>query len=165
MCIQKNGLVYNYGLIGGNISNRTIHDSWDGFFSNSGQNITIEGSNFIDNLRYGINPHSQSHGLNIIGNTVKNNSLAGILLSDGGFDIRIINNSVSDNYLSGIRITSDTINTMVEGNHIFDEDLAISVESSSNNTIKNNIIDSSNQGILLIGPSKGNSIWNNTLDE
>jgi parallel beta-helix repeat protein len=159
----SNGIVYYNGPSGGKIVNSTFHNMWDGFFSNFGQFITIKDNKFYDNLRYGINPHSESHDINITGNTVYNNTRSGIIASDSNYDIIIDKNTVHDNGMTGITLSLDTNNSTIRNNFVHHEKLAILVDSSSNNTISNNLLQSNNQGLIIGEVSSQNQVYNNTI--
>lgn len=159
----SNGIVFYNGANGGEIVNSTVHNMWDGFFSNFGQHITIKDNKFYNNLRFGINPHSESHDINITGNTVYNNTRSGIIASDRNYDIAIDRNTVRDNGMTGITLSLETNNSTVKNNLVHNEKLAILIDSSSNNMISNNLLQSNNQGIIIGEISSENHLYNNTI--
>lgn len=158
-----NGLLYRFGGNGSSISNNTFHDMWDGFYSEYVGFITIKNNKYYNNLRYGVDPHSGSHDLNIIGNLAYNNSKIGIICSEDCYNILFSNNTVHDNKKAGLMFSLNTNNSVAKENHAYNEKVGISVFQSSNDKVYNNLIKSSYTGIFVAGRSSGNHIYNNTI--
>ena len=158
-----NGFLYHSGGNGSSISNNTFHDMWDGFYSDFVGFITIKNNKYYDNLRYGVDPHSASHDLNIIGNLVYNNNKIGIICSQDCYNILFSNNTVHDNKLAGLMFSLNTNNSVAKENNAYNEKVGISVFQSSNDKVYNNLIKSSDTGIFVAGRSSGNHIYNNTI--
>jgi poly(beta-D-mannuronate) C5 epimerase len=158
-----NGFLYYYGGGGSSILNNTFHDMWDGFYSDSVGFITMKDNKYYNNLRYGIDPHSGSHDLSIIGNLVYNNSKIGIICSKDCYNILFSNNVVHDNGVAGLMFSLNTNNSVAKKNYAYNEKIGISIYQSSNNKIYDNLVKSSNMGIYLDGISSGNHIYNNTI--
>jgi poly(beta-D-mannuronate) C5 epimerase len=158
-----NGFLYDRGRNGSSILNNTFHDMWDGFYSDSVGFITMKNNKYYNNLRYGIDPHSGSHDLSIIGNLVYNNSKIGIICSENCYNILFENNTVHDNGKAGVMFSLNTNNSVAKKNYIYNEKIGISLYQSSNDKIYNNLVKSSNTGIYLAGISFGNHIYSNTI--
>jgi len=158
-----NGFIYRHGGNGSSIYNNNFHDMWDGFYSDSVQSITIKNNTFYNNLRHGLNPDASSHDLTVFGNMAYNNSDIGMLCSDRCHNILFDNNTVFNNGNSGFELSSNTYNSTVKKNFAFNEKVGISIISSSNNKINDNIFKSNERGIFIGGNSSGNNIYNNTL--
>ena len=158
-----NGLLYYRGGDGSSILNNTFHDMWDGFYSEAVSSVTIKNNKYYDNLRYGIDPHSASHDLNIIGNLVYNNQKIGIICSEDCYNILFSNNVVHNNGVAGLMFSLNTNNSIAKDNYANHEKVGISIYQSSNDKVYNNLVNSSNTGIYAAGSSSGNQIYNNTL--
>jgi mannuronan 5-epimerase len=161
----SNGIVFARGGDGSNLINNSIHDMWDGFYSDSAGHLTIKNNTYFNNLRYGIDPHSGSHDLDIINNTVFNSTKIGIICSENCFNILFLNNTVHDNGIAGLMFSLNTKNSTASGNFAFNEDVGMSVFSSSNNTLYDNIFSSNNIGIFLAGNSSDNHVYKNKLKD
>jgi poly(beta-D-mannuronate) C5 epimerase len=83
-------------------SSQIIDDLWNGFYSASIGNITIDNNQFYDNIIYGIEPHSATHDSAIVENKVYSNVWHGIICSKHCYNIRIDSNTVFGNAQSGI---------------------------------------------------------------
>jgi poly(beta-D-mannuronate) C5 epimerase len=153
--------------MGGNasstITNNIIHDMWDGFYSDSAKFITIKNNQFYNNLRHGINPDAGSHDLNITGNIAHNNNNTGILCSDRCHNVLLDNNTVHDNGDTGLMFSSGTYNSTAKKNYAYNEKTGISIISSLNNKLYDNLFKSSDRGIFIGENSTGSHIYNNTL--
>ena len=158
-----NGILFYYGGNGSSIVNNTFHNMWDGFYSDSVGFITMKDNKYYNNLRYGIDPHSGSHDLSIIGNLVYNNSKIGIICSQDCYNILFSNNVVHDNGIAGLMFSLNTNNSVAKKNYAYNEKIGISIYQSSNDKIYNNLVKSSKTGIYVAGSSLGNHIYNNTI--
>lgn len=159
----SNGLIYEHGGNGSSIVNNTFHDMWDGFYSDAVGFITIKNNNYYNNLRYGIDPHSGSHDLSIIGNIANNNSKIGIICSEYCYNLIFDNNTVHDNGLAGLMFSLQVINSTAKKNYAYNEKVGISLFSSSNNKLYDNLLKSNDKGIFVAGTSLSNHVYNNTI--
>ena len=159
----SNGLVFVGGESGSLLINNTIHDMWDGFYSDSSGFIKIIKNEFYNNHRDGIDPHSGSHDLDIIGNLAYNNSEMGIICSENCYNILFDRNIVHDNGLAGLMFSLNTTNSTAIKNYAYDEKVGISIYSSSNNKAYDNLLKSTDKGLFIGGNSSYNHIFNNSL--
>ena len=158
-----NGFLYYQVESESIIINNTIHDMWDGFYSHSSGFIKFIKNEFYNNHRYGIDPHSGSHDIDIMGNVVYNNSLIGIICSENCYRILFDNNTVHNNGVAGLMFSLQTNNSIAKNNYAYNEKAGISVFSSSNNEVYNNTLKLDGTGIFIGGNSSRNSISNNTI--
>jgi parallel beta-helix repeat protein len=156
-----NGLAYVLGGNGSNIVNNTIHNMWDGFYSDSVKNLTITNNTFYNNLGNGINIDSESHDMNIVGNNAYNNSETGLLCSDTCNNTIFYNNTIHDNGRSGLMVSSGTYNNTATKNNLFNEEIGIYIDSSRNNKIFDNLFKSNDEDIVIGGNSSDNQIHDN----
>jgi parallel beta-helix repeat protein len=157
------GFSYIHGGNGSSITNNIIHNMWDGFYSDSAKSVIIKNNTFYNNLRHGINPDAGSHDFNIIGNTAYNNNNTGILCSDRCHNVLFDNNTVHDNGEAGFMFSSGTYNSTAKKNYAYNEKTGISIISSLNDKIYDNLFKSSDRGIFIGENSTGSHIYNNTL--
>jgi parallel beta-helix repeat protein len=156
-----NGLAYVFGGNGSNIVNNTIHNMWDGFYSDSVTNLIIENNTFYNNLGNGISIDSGSHNIGIVGNNAYNNSETGLLCSDTCNNTLFFNNTVHGNGWSGLMFASGTYDNTIKKNNVFNEETGIHIDSSRNNKIDDNILKSNDGNIVLEGNSPDNQIHGN----
>jgi len=159
----SNGLVYKYGGNGSSIINNTYHDMWDGFYSDHVGFIAIKNNVYYNNLRNGIDPHSGSHDITVSGNLAYNNSAFGIICSENCSNILFDNNIVHDNGNAGIIFSDNTNNSLIKKNYAYNEKVGISIFSSSNNKVFENLLKSSGRGIFIGGNSSDNHVYNNSI--
>lgn len=159
----SNGLVYDHGGNGSSIVNSTFHDMWDGFYSGSVGFLTIKNNIYYNNLRYGIDPHSGSHDLSIVRNLAYNNSKIGIICSENCYSLIFNNNIVHDNGLAGLMFSLQVNNSVAKKNFVYNEKIGISIFSSSNNKVYDNLLKSNDKGVFIAGTSLGNHVYNNTI--
>jgi parallel beta-helix repeat protein len=159
----SNGLVYSNAGNGSSIVNNTFHDMWDGLYSDHAGFITIKNNSYYNNFRNGLDPHSGSHDLFIVGNSAFNNSKIGIACPQNCYNIFIYNNTVHNNKNVGILLSENTSNSTVSKNLAYDEKVGISIYSSSNNKIFENVINKSDRGIFVGGNSSNNHLYNNSI--
>jgi mannuronan 5-epimerase len=159
----SNGLVFAKSGKGSNIINNNFHDMWDGFYSHSSGPVAIKNNKYYNNLRYGIDPHSGSHDINISGNNVYNNTKIGLICSENCYNILFENNTVHNNGYAGLMFSLQTNNSTMKNNTVHNEKVGISIASSSNDNIYGNALRSNDIGIFIGGNSSNNHFFNNTL--
>jgi parallel beta-helix repeat protein len=160
----SDGFVFRGGGNGSStITNNIMHDMWDGFYSDSAKYITIKNNQFYNNLRHGLNVDAGSHDLNIIGNTASNNNNTGMLCSDRCHNVLFDNNTVHNNGETGFMFSSGTYNSTAKKNYAYNEKTGISIISSLNDKIYDNLLKSNDRGIFIGENSTGSHIYNNTL--
>lgn len=160
---KSSGLSF-YSGSGSKISNNRIHDLWNGFYSASVENITIENNQFYDNIIYGIDPHSATHDLAILENKVYNNGWHGIICSKHCYNITIDSNRVFGNAQTGIILHGNTTNSTVAENMVYDnkQDQISLQNSADNNRIYNNILGGGTSDVE-IAESSNNNVYGNTI--
>ncbi len=161
----ETGLAYVFGGNRSNIINNTIHDMWNGFYSDSVENLTIENNTFYNNLGVGIIIDSGSHNISIAGNNVYNNSETGLMCSDTCNNTIFYNNTVHDNGGSGLMFSSGTYNNTAKKNNAFNEKIGIHIDSSKSNKINDNVFKSNDRDIIIGGNSSDNQIHDNTFKD
>lgn len=148
------------------ISNNRIHDLWYGFYSHSAgaTNITIKDNLFTDNVVYGIDPHSGTHDIQIINNTVHNNGKHGIICAEDCYGISVVNNTVYKNKGNGIMFYDNvSYSYILENNLAGNEEDGIYIHNSFSNSVYDNAIANSSNGIRITDGSVDNKLEDNKI--
>ena len=149
-----------------------FHDMWMAFYSREAYNITIDGNEYYNNIRYALDPHTITHDMNITNNWVHHNPL-GIICSDRCYDILIEGNLVEHNMDSGIYFSRNMYDSTARNNYVLNTTSGITVSESPNNEIYNNTIEgATSQGIRLFNPelpddglTENNLVFNNSISD
>ena len=160
---KSSGLSF-YSDSGSKMVNNRIHDLWNGFYSASTGNMTIEDNHFYNNIIYGIDPHSGTYNLSILQNKVYNNGWHGIICSRDCRNITVESNEVYNNAQTGIILHDNTTNSIISKNVVYDnkQDQISLQNSANNNQIHNNYLSGGISGIEIAESSK-NKIYDNTI--
>ena len=163
-CSRCSGLSY-YGGVGSALKGNDIHHLLKGYYSKSMGNMIIADNLVHDNYLYGIDPHTGSHDISIVGNTVYNNNASGIICSKHCYNLLIEGNRVYNNtgVGRGIAFSINTTNSIARDNHVYDQLRCISFNRNSNfNEIYNNTVSRCIDGFYLANTTN-NSIHDNAV--
>jgi poly(beta-D-mannuronate) C5 epimerase len=155
------GLSY-LGGVGGLIKNNTIHNMWNGFYSKSMTNATIEDNHFYDNVEYGLSHTSGTRDLVIRNNRVHDNGNIGISCSVDCKNITIEGNNVYENTDAGISIKY-VRDSIIRNNSIQEEITGISIPYSATDEVYGNTISNTDKAIRIRFNSSNNSIYDNSI--
>jgi mannuronan 5-epimerase len=152
------------------IRNSTFHNMWFAFYSNSAYNITVDGSEYYDNIRYALDPHTVTHDMNITNNYLHDNPI-GVICSDRCWNILIEGNLIEDTTDIGIFFSRNMTDSIARNNDVINARVGILVSESPNNQIYNNRIEgATSQGIRFINPeapddgvTEGNIAYDNVI--
>ena len=152
------------------IRDSQFHHMWRAFYSTGAYNITIDGNEFHHNLNYAVDPHSETHDMNITNNWVHHNPI-GVICSDRCYNILIEGNLVEHNTDYGIFLSRNTYDSIARDNLIHNATTGIMISESPNNQIYNNTIEAvTSSGIRLQNPAvpddgvtEGNLVYNNII--
>ena len=152
------------------IRGSTFHDMWFAFYSNSAYNITVDGNEYYNNIRYALDPHTTTHDMTITNNWLHDNPI-GVICSDRCWDILIEGNLIEDTTNAGIFFSRNMTDSIARNNHIINARNGILVSESANNQIYNNRIEgATSQGIRFFNPdvpddgvTEGNIAYNNVI--
>jgi hypothetical protein len=157
-CSRCSGLSY-YGGEGSIIQGNDIHHLLKGYYSKSMGSMLIADNKFHDNYLYGIDPHTGSHDMSILRNTVYNNNASGIICSKHCYNLLIEGNRVYNNtgVGRGIAFSINTTNSVARDNHVSDQQRCISFNRNSNfNEIYNNTVSDCINGFYLANTTNNN---------
>ena len=147
-----------------------FHDMWFAFYSNGAYNITVDGNEYYNNIKYALDPHTITHDMVITNNWLHDNPI-GAICSDRCYDILIEGNLVEDTTDIGIFFSRNMTDSIARNNHVINARVGILVSESPNNQIYNNTIEqATSQGIRLLNPdivddgvTEGNIVYNNVI--
>ena len=129
-----------------------FHDMWFAFYSNGAYNITVDGNEYYNNIKYALDPHTITHDMVITNNWLHDNPI-GAICSDRCYDILFEGNLVEDTTDIGIFFSRNMTDSIARNNHIINARVGILVSESPNNQIYNNTIEEATaQGIRLLNP-------------
>ncbi len=152
------------------IRDSKFHNMWMAFYSNSAYNITVDGNEYYDNIKYSLDPHTTTHDMVIRNNWIHDNPI-GPICSDRCWNILIEGNLIENTDTAAIFFSRNMTDSIARNNHVINARTGIIVSESPNNQIYNNTIEgATREGIGLINPelpddglTEGNMIYNNTI--
>src|SRR5215213_3727392 len=147
-----------------------FHDMWFAFYSRGAYNIGVDGNEYYNNIKYALDPHSETHDMSITNNYLHDNPI-GAICSDRCYDILMEGNLVEDTTDIGIFFSRNMTDSIARNNHVINARVGILVSESPNNQIYNNTIEeATSQGIRLLNPdvtddgvTEGNIVYNNVI--
>jgi parallel beta-helix repeat protein len=145
---------------------------WMAFYSREAYNITVDGNEYYNNIKYVLDPHTITYDMTITNNYVHDNPL-GIICSDRCYNILIEGNLVEHNIDSGIYFSRNMHDSTARNNYVLNTTSGIIVSESPNNQIYDNTIEgATSQGIRLFNPelpddglTKDNLVFNNSISD
>ena len=147
-----------------------FHHMWFAFYSSGAYNVTIDGNEYYNNIKYAIDPHTGTHDMTITNNWVHHNPL-GIICSLDCYNILVERNLVEHNINYGIFFSRNMHDSIARNNYIYNSTTGIVIAESPNNQIYNNLIEGATlRGIRLFNPiladdglTQGNLVYNNSI--
>src|SRR5215203_2364117 len=147
-----------------------FHDMWMAFYSNGAYNIVVDGNEYYNNIKYSIDPHTTTHDMNITNNWFHDNPIGPIcsdrcwnILIEGNLIQDTTNAAIffSRNMTDSIARNNHVINARAG--------ILVS-ESPNNQIYNNIVEGATEQGILLFNPdipddgsTEGNTVYNNVI--
>ena len=147
-----------------------FHDMWMAFYSNGAYNITVDGNEYYNNIKYSLDPHTGTHDMNITNNWIHDNPI-GLICSDRCWDILIEGNLIEDTTSAAIFFSRNMTDSIARNNQVNDAVTGILLSESPNNQIYNNTIEgATGEGIRLLNPdiaddgvTVGNVVYDNVI--
>jgi parallel beta-helix repeat protein len=154
------------------INNSIFHNMWMAFYSNGAYNITVDRSEYYDNIQYSLDPHTTTHDMNITNNWIHDNPI-GPICSDRCWDILIEGNLIENTDTSAIFFSRNMTDSIAGNNHVINARTGVQVSESPNNQIYNNTIEgATREGIGLFNPelpddgsTEGNLVYDNIISD
>src|SRR5215216_512164 len=149
-----------------------FHDMWFAFYSNGAYNITVDGNEYYNNIKYALDPHTITHDMVITNNWLHDNPI-GAICSDRCYDILIEGNLVEDTTNAAIFFSRNMTDSIARNNHVINARTGVLLSESPNNQIYNNIVEgATSNGIRLLNPdiaddgvTEGNIVYNNAISD
>src|SRR5215212_3269186 len=149
-----------------------FHDMWFAFYSNGAYNITVDGNEYYNNIKYALDPHTTTHDMIITNNWLHDNPI-GAICSDRCYDILIEGNLVEDTTNAAIFFSRNMTDSIARNNHVINARTGVLVSESPNNQIYNNTVEgATSNGIRLLNPdiaddgvTEGNIVYNNAISD
>src|SRR5215210_5099023 len=147
-----------------------FHDMWMAFYSKEAYNITVDGNEYYNNIKYALDPHTTTHDMNITNNWIHDNPI-GPICSDRCWDILIEGNLIQDTTRAAIFFSRNMTDSIARNNHVINAETGILLSESPNNQVyKNTIEGATGEGIRLLNPeladdgvTEGNLVYDNII--
>ena len=147
-----------------------FHDMWMAFYSSEAYNITVDGNEYYNNIKYSLDPHTTTHNMTISNNWLHDDIL-GPICSDRCYNILIEGNTIQDIDRVGIFFSRNMTDSIARNNHLINVQTGILLSESPNNQVYDNIIEGARgEGIRLLNPdiaddgsTAGNLVYNNNI--
>src|SRR5215217_3358929 len=149
-----------------------FHDMWMAFYSNGAYNITVDGSEYYNNIIYSLDPHTTTHDMSITNNWIHDNPI-GPICSDRCYNILIEGNLIQDTTRAAIFFSRNMTDSIARDNHVINAETGILLSESPNNQVYNNTIEgATGEGIRLLNPeladdgvTEGNIVYDNAISD
>src|SRR5215204_5924399 len=147
-----------------------FHNMWFAFYSNGAYNITVDGNEYYDNIKYALDPHTSTHDMIITNNWLHDNPI-GVICSDRCWNILIEGNLIQDTTNAAIFFSRNMTDSIARNNHVINARTGVLLSESPNNQIYNNIVEAAtSNGIRLLNPdiaddgsTESNIVYNNVI--
>src|SRR5215218_1583625 len=102
-----------------------FHNMWFAFYSRGAYNITVDGNEYYNNIKYALDPHSGTHDMSITNNWLHHNPI-GVICSLDCYNILIEGNRAEHNMRAGIFLLNPPIadDGFTEDNHVYNNTIS-----------------------------------------
>lgn len=165
MADESYGVAYRLAGTSGEVVDSDLSYNYYGLYAYQVAGLKVRNSDVHHNLRYGIDPHTDSTNLLIEGNRAYANGKHGIILAERCSNSIIRGNLTYDNALHGIVIYDASDGNLVEGNSSYGNGLqGINVNNSNHNTLRDNTVYANGEDGIGVGQgAEDNLIAGNTV--
>ncbi|MGH2933967.1 MAG: right-handed parallel beta-helix repeat-containing protein [Gaiellaceae bacterium] len=148
----------------GEIARSQVLRCYIGVYTAGARDLVVRGNLLRGNTLYGVDPHSGSRGIVVVGNTAERNGRHGIIFSQNVSASVVRGNIARDNRLNGIMMDAGSTGNvitrnLVEYNH---GDGIVLADSPGNSIVSNRILDN-RIGIFARGGGSPRTIAGNVL--
>lgn len=126
--------------------------------------MVIENNTVHDNFKYGIDPHTGSHDMKIRNNDI-HNSRIGLICSLECSNLIFEKNRIEGNKEVGLMFSKKTVNSTARLNNISLSNTGIAVSDSHSNSVYDNAVSRSVDGLSVKNNSSDNMVFNNTISD
>ncbi len=159
------GVSWSKGSTGTVTNSRFEHD-FIGVYTNASPSLLVQHNTLLYNSLYGIDPHSGSKNMMIIGNTSNDNGRHGIIFSDHVTGGVVRDNTTIGNGLNGIMMDEASTGNVITHNTVKDNKSdGLVMANSSNNRVVNNTVSGNRIGVTLRGTTKGTVLTQNVITD
>ena len=149
-----------------------FHDMWMAFYSNGAYNITVDGNEYYNNIKYSLDPHTTTHDMSITNNWIHDNPI-GPICSDRCYNILIEGNLIQDTETAAIFFSRNMYDSIARDNDVINAETGILLSESPNNQVYNNTVEgATGEGIRLLNPeladdgvTEGNLVFDNFISD
>lgn len=158
--------LYDKVNVVGDVENSKIHHNYFGAYAYGAFGMQWINNEIFNNAQYGLDPHDDSDSLTITDNHVHDNGNHGIICSQRCDHLTINNNHVHHNVGNGIMLHRLVTLSAVENNDVHDNgDSGIALFESHQNTIRNNQLYNSKNGMRFSVGAKDNTVADNQIHD
>jgi len=138
---ESYGVAFRLEGTGGEVVDSDLGHNFYGLYAYKVRGLVVRNNDVHDSVRYGIDPHTGSNELTIVGNRAFRNGKHGIILAEGCGDSTIRDNVSYDNALHGIVLYAGSNRNLVVGNLAYGNgDQGININASDGNRVEGNTV-------------------------
>ena len=148
----------------GSIRNSVVREDFIGLYAQRVSSLIVASSRFTQNHLYGIDPHTSSHNVVVLGNTTDHNAAHGIIFANGVTRSSAIDNRSFDNGENGIMMDAGS-----SGNRIYSNLVAnnrgdgVVIAGSTGTIITGNTISANRVGLQVRSSGHQAQVTGNTI--
>ncbi|MDQ4066363.1 MAG: right-handed parallel beta-helix repeat-containing protein, partial [Thermoproteota archaeon] len=101
-----------------------FHDMWFAFYSREAYNITVDGNEYYNNIKYALDPHTVTHDMIISNNWLHHNPI-GVICSNRCYNILIEGNVIEHNKDYGIFFSRNVHDSTARNNHVYNSSTGV----------------------------------------
>jgi parallel beta-helix repeat protein len=153
---------------GGSAVGSVFHHNLFGAYTGGAVGVEFRGNVFRDNARYGLDPHTHSSGLRVVGNEAYGNNTHGIIFSKDVNHSVIEGNRSHDNGANGIMLDERSDHNVIRNNQVWNNrGDGIVLQGSSHAVVSGNAVSGNSVGVRInaneLGFTDGSRVANNQL--
>lgn len=150
----------------GDVTGSTVHHNYFGMYTFGAYGMKIVGSEFSENVMYGIDPHDDSDALVVEDNNIHDNGNHGFICSKRCDGLTIRNNISSSNAGVGFMLHRAVVDSVVEGNLAeLNGTGGFAIVDSYDNVFRDNVARGNQYGIRLSTGATDNLIIDNDFSD
>jgi parallel beta-helix repeat protein len=161
---ERYGVSWRTAATSGTVDRSVFNGNFYGAYMHGIAAMRFTGSVVEQSLRYGLDPHSGSHNLDIEHNTFRHNGKHGLILAVGCADATIRGNHSYGNAGHGIVVFQGSHDVTLDGNEVHDNGMSgIDVNGSQRLRLTGNVVYGNDIGLHIHGPSRAVAVEGNRL--
>ncbi|HEX6761945.1 MAG TPA: right-handed parallel beta-helix repeat-containing protein [Gaiellaceae bacterium] len=154
---------------GGRVVDSRFANCYIAIYTDAAHDLLIRGNVLRRNTLYGIDPHSHSGHITVVGNLSEQNGRHGIIFSQDVTASLVRGNTARENHLNGIMMDASSTGNVITDNVVeHNHGDGVVLADSADNTVTSNRIRGNRVGILVRGANRqrlirGNDVSGNAL--